>query len=428
MAEVVRARSTHDRFMGSVLVAKDDVVLFRESSGWANVEWRIPHTAATKFRLGSVTKQFTAAAILRLAEQGKLALDDPLSKFIPAAPETWRPVTLRQLLAHTGGVPSFTDQPDYRKWKLTSATPEDLMRHIADRPLEFPPGEKFKYSNTGYVLLGWVVELASGESYERFLRTQFFEPLGLEDTGYDSNRALLPQRAAGYIRGPKGLLNASFIDMHVPGAAGALYSTTGDMLRWTRALFGGKVLSAASLEQMTTPVRQNYAFGLTVATVKGRQVIAHSGGIDGFNSRVAYYPESKLTVVVLANVEGPEYTQIADDMAALAFGETVTLPAERTAVDVPAAVVQRYVGVYQLTPRITNTIRLTEGGLTTQLTGQPALPLVAESETKFFLRVVDAQVEFFSGADGRVSHLVQYQSGRQRQADRIDEGVPEVRP
>ncbi len=421
MSAVVKAQAANDRFMGSVLVAKDDTVIFQESAGWANIEWKIAHTPATKFRIGSVTKQFTAATILLLAERGKLTLDDPLSKWIPSAPETWKPVTVRQLLSHTGGVPSFTDISEYATNKLRPETPAQSIAHVADKPLEFTPGEKFKYSNSGFVLLGWIVEVASGQSYEAFLRENIFKPLGMNDSGYDSNTAVIPQRASGYVPGPNGPTNAPYIDMHVPHGAGALYSTTADLHRWAQGLFGGKLLSPASLEQMTTPVKGNYAFGLTVTTTKGRKVISHSGGIEGFNAQLAYYPESKITVVVLANNNGSPYTAIAEQLAALAFGEMVTLPAERREIEVPVAVLQNYVGVYQLNPRITNTIRLTDGHLTTQLSGQSPLPIFPESERKFFLKVVDAQVEFVTDEQGRVTHLVQYQGGRTQKAPRISD-------
>ncbi len=426
MGEVLKAQGAGDKFMGSVLVAKDGAVIFEQSSGWANVEWKIPNTAATKFRLGSVTKQFTAAAILLLEEKGKVKLDDPLSKFVPTAPETWKPVTVHQLLSHTSGVPSFTDLPGYKDWKLSPDTPAQTMARISDKPLDFTPGEKFKYSNTGYVLLGWIVELASGQSYEAFLREQIFKPLGMNDSGYDSNTAVIPQPASGYVPGRRGLTNAPYIDMHVPGGAGALYSTTGDLLRWTQGLFGGKLLSAASLEKMITPIKSNYAYGLGVTNSKGRKMITHNGGIEGFNSHLTYYPESKVTVTVLANINGQAINELARQLTALTFGETVTLAAERKEVEVSAAVLRRYVGVYQLNPKITNTIRLTDGQLTTQLPGQPELPIFPESERKFFLKVVDAQVEFVTDDQGRVTHLVQYQGGRTQKAERIAdmEGAP----
>ena len=243
MTAVLDAAAAGDKFMGSVLVAQDGAVLFEASRGWANLEWKLAHTPTTKFRIGSVTKQFTAAAILLLEERGKLSVEDPLSKYVPAAPEAWKRVTLRQLLNHTAGVPSFTDVPEYGTRKLSPETPAQTIAHLADKPLEFEPGAQFKYSNTGYVLLGWIVELVSGQSYGAFVREHLFQPLGMNDSGYDSNTAIIPQRAAGYVPGPGGLTNAPYVDMHVPHGAGALYSTAADLHRWTQGLFGGKVLS-----------------------------------------------------------------------------------------------------------------------------------------------------------------------------------------
>ena len=203
MSAIVKAQSANDRFMGSVLVAKNGAVLFAESVGWANLEWKIAHTPATKFRIGSVTKQFTAASILLLAERGKLSIDDSLGKFIPSAPEAWKPVTLRQLMSHTGGVPSFTDDPAYATNKLRPQTPAQTIAPISAKPLEFAPGEGYRYSNTGYVLLGWIIEIISGQSYETFLRENIFQPLGMNDSGYDSNREVIPQRAAATSPDPR---------------------------------------------------------------------------------------------------------------------------------------------------------------------------------------------------------------------------------
>jgi CubicO group peptidase (beta-lactamase class C family) len=425
MSAAVKARSAHDRFMGSVLVAKNDTVLFAESSGWANLEWKIPHTPATKFRIASVTKQFTAAGILLLAERGQLSIDDPLGKFIPSAPETWKPVTLRQLLSHTGGIPSFTEDPDYATNKLRPETPAQTMAHIAAKRLEFAPGERHKYTNTGYMLLGWIIEVVSGQSYETFLRENIFQPLGMNDSGYDSNTEVIPQRAAGYVRGPKGPTNAPYIDMHVPHAAGAIYSTPADLLRWTRALFAGKVLSAASLEQMTTPVKNNYAFGLDVRTIKGRKVISHNGGIEGFNAQLNYYPESQVTVVVLANINSPDAFELHSQLTALALGETVTLMAERKEIELPVAILQKYVGVYQLNEAIANSIRLVDGRLTTQVTNQGQSPMFPESEKAFFLKDIDVQMEFVTDEQGRVTELLMHQGGRTQKARRFSDTVIE---
>jgi CubicO group peptidase (beta-lactamase class C family) len=416
--EVVQAYSRDHHFMGSVLVAKDGAVVFEKSVGWANAEWNVPNSAATKFRLGSITKQFTAAAILLLEEQGKLKLDDPLSKLLPATPASWGSVTVRQLLTHTAGVPSITEAPDYGVWKLSPEGPAKSVAHLADKPLDFTPGERFHYSNTGYLLLGWMVEQASGQSYEAFLREHLFLPLGMQDSGYDSNAAVIPQRASGYMPGPDGFLNAPYIDMHVPGGAGALYSTTGDLLRWTQGLFGGHVLKPESLEQMTTPVEAGYGFGLFIGTRNGRKVISHGGGIEGFTSHLAYYPEGKVTIAVLANINGQAPEQIAQNLAAVEFGEAVKLATEHKVISVPRAALERFAGIYDLSPTFMLTITLAGDQLTCQATGQSAFPIFPEAETKFFVKAVDAQIEFFTDAGGAVTHLVLHQNGRDNRAVR----------
>lgn len=425
MGAAVKAQAAGKRFMGSVLVAKDGAVVFEASSGSANLEWEVPNSADTKFRIGSLTKQFTAAAILLLEERGQLKVEDPILPLIPSAPASWKAVTIHQLLNHTSGIPDFSNLPEQRVRQRSPATPEQIVRTFRDLPLEFEPGEKFKYSNSGYILLAFIIERVSGQSYEAFLRENIFIPLAMKDSGYDTNTTLLPKRAAGYLSGPGGLANAPYVDMHHPYGAGGLYSTTRDLLRWTTALFGGRVLSATALEKMITPGRNDNAYGLVVGTVEGRKLIRHGGMIEGFSSHLSYDPASKLTVVVLANVYGAAAAELANQLGALARGEKVILPGDRQTVDVPAATLQRYAGVYQLTPQITNTVRLTAGQLTTQLSGQPALPLFPESDRKFFLKVVDAQVEFVTDDQGRVTGLIQHQGGRTLQAPRISDTVVE---
>lgn len=423
LTEIVRAYAAGDRFMGSVLVAKGDTVLLSDSAGWADEMQKTANTADTRFRIGSLTKQFTAAAILLLQEQGKLSVDDSLARFVPDAPEAWRGITLRHLLTHTSGIPNFTSLPDYATWKAEPQTLAQLLERVRDRPLDFAPGEKFNYSNTGYVLLGWVVGLASGGDYATFLRDNVFLPLGMKDSGYEPDDPPIPPHARGFLPSASGPKPAGYINMQVPGGAGALYSTAPDLLRWTQGLFGGKVLSPASLELMTTPVKDGYAFGVGVSTVDGRKVISHAGAIDGFVSMLSYYPEEKLTVAVLANVMGAPLGELNRQLTEVALGRSVTLQSERKETSLPAATLQRYVGVYQLTPVVTNTVRLVDGQLTTQLSGQRALPLFPESEKKFFLKAVDAQVEFVADEQGRVTHLLQFQNGRTQNAPRIGDVV-----
>ena len=254
MEQIIQSYVADKKFMGSVLVAQDGKIRLDKGYGFANLEWNIPDSPATKFRLGSITKQFTAASILLLEERGKLKVEDPVKKHLPDAPAAWDKITIYNLLTHTSGIPSFTSFPDYRSTEATPTTPEQLVARFRDKPLNFQPGEKWEYSNSGYVLLGYLLEKISGQSYKDFVQENIFKPLAMNDSGYDSNSALIQRRASGYSPSRNGPVNAGYIDMTIPFSAGALYSTTNDLLRWEQGLFGGKVLSSASLQKNDNPV------------------------------------------------------------------------------------------------------------------------------------------------------------------------------
>ena len=422
MDQIVQSYVANKQFMGSVLVARGDQVLFSKGYGSANLEWQISDTPSTKFRLGSITKQFTAASILLLEERGKLKVEDPVKKYLPDAPAAWDKMTIFHVLTHTAGIPNFTNFPDYRSTEALATTPEKLVSRFRDKPLEFEPGEKWNYSNSGYVLLGYLIEKISGESYEAFVQKNIFTPLGMKDSGYDSNFAIIPRRATGYEPGPNGPVNAGFVHMSIPFAAGALYSTSEDILRWEQGLFGGKLLSAASLQKMTTPFKSDYAFGLQVHTVNGHRVIEHSGGIEGFSTMLAYYPDDKLTVVALANLAPAASGPIVSQLAVLAQGGTVTLQTERKEITVDPAVLARYVGAYRMAAGGDMLITLEGGQLNSQLTGQGVLPLFPESETMFFPKVVNAQIEFpATGPQGKATQLTLHQNGRDMVGTRLDD-------
>lgn len=412
MEQVVQSLVSDKQFMGTVLVAQDGKMLLDKGYGFANLEWEVPNSPTTKFRLGSITKQFTAAAIMLLEERGKLKVDDPVKKHMPDAPAAWDKITIFNVLTHTSGIPSFTSFPDYTSREAQAMTPQQLVDWFRDKPLDFEPGAKWSYSNSGYVLLGYLIEKISGQTYSDFVQQNIFTPLGMKDTGYDSNSTVIAHRAAGYESGKSGLKNAGFIHMSIPFSAGALYSTTEDLLRWEQGLFGGKVLKPESLTKMTTPFKQDYAFGLAVSTRNGRKAIAHGGGIEGFNTQLAYYPDDKLVVAVLANLNGPAAGQIAGKLAQVAHGEKVVLASERKEITVSPDILKQYVGSYEFTSTFIIAMTLEDGRLMTQATNQPKFPLFAESETSFFLKVVDAQVEFVKNDKGAVTGMVLHQNGR----------------
>jgi CubicO group peptidase (beta-lactamase class C family) len=421
--EEVHAKS----FMGAALVAKGDEVWLNKGYGSADLEWNQANSASTRFRLASVTKQFTAAAVLLLEERGKLSVNDPVKKYLTDAPSAWDAITLHHLLSHTSGVPNLTNLqqfPDYTATMGIKATPAQLIARFRDRPLDFPPGERFSYSNSGYILLGAVIEKVSGMSYAQFVQDNIFTPLGMKDSGYDVTEAILPQRAQGYERGapsptnPSGVTHAPFIHMSIPFSAGGLYSTTTDMLKWMQGLTGGKLLKSESVVRMTTPNKDGYAYGLSVRPLGGRKAYSHGGGIEGFNTFLVHYPESQVTVIVLANLNGPAAGSIARNLSAVAHGETVTLPSERKTVNVPLKVLESYVGTYRMAPDFAFTVTLEDGQLQVQATGQRKTALWPESESTFFPKVVEAKFEFVKDAAGKVTHLVLYQGGRQMKAIR----------
>jgi CubicO group peptidase (beta-lactamase class C family) len=414
MEQVTQSYVSAGTFMGTVLVARDGAVVVDKAYGMANVEWDVPNTTVTKFRLGSITKQFTAAAILLLEERGKLKLDDRVKSYLPDSPMAWDRITIFNLLTHTAGIPNFTASPDYNTIKLSARSADAAVASFRDRPLDFGPGEQMSYSNSGYLVLGAIIEKVSGQSYEKFVADQLFAPAGMTDSGYDSNSAIIKRRASGYVRTPAGFSNAGYLHMSIPHAAGALYSTTHDLLKWEQALFANRIVSKASLDRMITPFKNDYALGLTSTVVNGRRVIAHGGGIDGFNTHLAYYPESRTTVIVLSNVNGTVPGTLAGQLGALMHGEAVTLTAERKVITVPAGTLAKYAGAYELAPNAVMTITLEGESLMAQLTGQGRLPIFPQSETLFFLKAVDAQIEF--AADG--SSLVLQQNGRSTKAAR----------
>jgi CubicO group peptidase (beta-lactamase class C family) len=405
-------------FMGSVLVARGDDVLMSRAYGSADLEWDIANTPETRFRIGSLTKQFTAAAILLLEERGKLRVDDPVKMYLPDAPAAWDRITVFHLLTHTSGIPNFTAFPEYGSLKVMSTTIEKIVSTFRDKPLEFPAGEKFAYTSSGYLLLGYLIEKLGGQTYEQFVQDNIFTPLGMNDSGYDSNSRIILRRAAGYSHGSNGLVNTHYIDMSVPHAAGGLYSTTGDLLRWTRGLFGGKLLSPTSLAKMQTPFKNNFAMGLVVRAANGRRLIEHGGQIDGFNAKLDYYPETGLVVAVLANLNGPGAPEIARNLAAIVHGEPVVLSTQRKEIALSADVLARYTGTYDLTPTLGLIVTLVDGQLMVQFAGHPRFPLFAESETRFFVKIENAQLEFVKDAAGDVAYAILHRAGRDQKAVR----------
>jgi CubicO group peptidase (beta-lactamase class C family) len=409
-------------FMGAVLVAKDGKIVLEKGYGLANLEWDVPNTPDTKFRLGSITKQFTATAVLQLEEQGKLSLSDPISKYIPDCPEAWKAITVHHLMNHTSGIPSYTSFPDFGtpKFHRVPMSPLEIAMLSKDKPLEFQPGEGWRYNNTGYVLLGHIIEKASGMKYDAYLKQHVFEPLGLKDTGYDWTEPVMKRRASGYgyDAGQKSYRNGEFLDMSLPHAAGSLYSTVRDLFLWDRALAAGKLLKKETYTRMFTPGRSNYGFGWMITTDNGRARIGHGGGIHGFSTIINRYPEHDAVVIVLSNVQNGQAGVVGAKLANALFGEKVELPWERKAITLDSKIYERYVGEYQM-PQFRVTVAVEGGKLTLARAGQPSRQMSAESETRFFVSSMDGTFEFIPGPDGKASELVLRNGGNDTRGKRV---------
>jgi len=420
MDEVVSADADEGTFMGAALVAIGDDIVFDKAYGSANLEWNIANTPAAKFRIGSVTKQFTAASILLLKERGQIDLDAPVKTYWPGAPAAWDAITVRNLLQHTSGIPNVTNFDEFATVKFLPTTRDELIARFADKPLEFAPGEKWEYSNSGYILLSAIVEEVSGQDYADFVKANIFDPLGMADTAIDVNADIVPRRASGYSPSDDGIVNAEYVNMDIPTGAGALYSTTHDLLEWQRGLFGGTVLQPSSLAAMTDPgieamAGATYGLGVLRTDDEDGTTVWHGGGIEGFNAMLMHDPDRDITVVVLANLNGGQASDLGRSLLQLARGGEVILPSERAATETDIAALDAYEGTYALSPSFKIKVFVEDGKLMTQATGQSAFELFAQegAEDFFFLKVVDAQLRFNRDDAGDVASLTLYQNGQE---------------
>jgi CubicO group peptidase (beta-lactamase class C family) len=317
-------------FNGAALVAENGKVIFKKGFGLADFEWKIPNAPDTKFRLGSITKQFTATLILQLVEEGKLSLDTTLARaLLYYRQDTGARVTVHHLLSHTSGIPSYTSQPNF--FKDVSRDPyevKDFVLKFCSGDLEFDPGTTFRYNNSGYFLLGAIVEQLTGKTYAQVLKERVLDPVGLHATGYDLGSPLIEKRAHAYERSLLGVRNAPYLDMSLPYAAGALYSTVEDLYLWDQALYSDKVLPSAAKERMFKPNLEKYGYGWGIETrpigpgKADRQTIGHGGGINGFNTLISRVPEDRQLVVLLNNTGGTNLDLMFTGVTDILYGRT----------------------------------------------------------------------------------------------------------
>jgi CubicO group peptidase (beta-lactamase class C family) len=336
--ELMRLYNEYGQFNGSVLVAENGKVIFKKGFGMANMEWEVPNQPDTKHRLGSVTKQFTAMLILQLVEEGKLNLNVPITTYLPDYPkETGDIITIHHLLTHTSGIPNFTSFPNYQKeLSKNSYNLKALIKIFSDSSLQFKPGEKFTYSNSGYLLLGAIIEKVSGKPYEQILHEKILNPLKMNNTGYDHHETILKNRASGYEKNENKFRNADYIDMSVPFSAGALYSTVEDLYLWDQALYNETLLPSNTRDLLFKPyvntMGASYGYGWFVIktpignTSDSVKVIGHIGGINGFNTSIQRIPSDKHLIVLLNNTGGAALIEMTTAIINILYNTSYAMP------------------------------------------------------------------------------------------------------
>lgn len=512
----------------AVRIDKGGETVLRKGYGMADLELGVPIEPGMVFRLGSITKQFTGAAVLLLAQEGKLDLSATVGEVLPGYTGPAAPVTVHQLLTHTGGVPSYTDSPDYVAHMREDVTVEQMIDRFRGTALDFDPGTDWHYSNSGYFLLGRMIEELSGTSYEEFVERRIFEPLGMSRTRYGNVAEVVPGRVEGYEGAPGDWRNASYLSMTQPYSAGSLLSTVDDLARWDEALEKGEILTPELRELLWTPAEladgrsTGYGYGFAVDDYQGHRLIQHGGGINGFLTQMIRVPEEDVFVAVFSNTTGIQpgpsglaFEAVArvlgvplDDRPAVAvapetldeyvgvyriearggeeqvrvvtregdqlftqrsggaklpvefsaadrffYPDSLTtgrfergeggdvagmwldppagpeehaiktdrpIPPEREAVDLDPALLDRYVGTYELVPGFEIEVTREGGQLHAQATGQPRFEIYPESEARFFLKVVDAVIEFHGIDDGQAAAITLHQGGREMPGKRID--------
>ncbi|WP_442508497.1 serine hydrolase [Novipirellula sp. SH528] len=410
----------------SLLVARDGKVIYRRAIGLANLEDSIPVTAKTKFRIGSITKQFTAAAILRLVAENKLALDDTLDQFLPDFPRG-NEITIHQLLNHTSGIPSFTETEKFWQGVTQPTTESEVIASFSQLPLAFEPGTQFHYNNSGYFLLGYIVGQVSGKSFGDYLQETFFKPLRMTDTGIHSPNLNLEHEAHGYSLEDDEFKPALNWHMSQVDGAGAMYSTVDDLMLWNEAIFAGQVLTSELRKKAFTPYQNSYGYGWSIGKHRGLRTIGHNGGLNGFVSSLIRYPDQNLTVIALHNAS-PSISEMTPVTVTRKIAE-LFLDAEmeppvihQVDTKVTPEILARYVGRYDYGAAIL-VVTLDDGHLFAQLTGQGKAEIFPSSETEFFWKIVEASVAFQVNAEGLCTGAKHTQNGHTMDVSRLPDHV-----
>ncbi|NHZ96326.1 serine hydrolase [Massilia sp. CCM 8734] len=410
----------------TVIVTQDGKTVLRKAYGMADVSKGTRMTPDMAMRLGSITKQFTAVGILMLVDEGKLALDDDVSKVLPEYPTRGKRITIEHLLAHTSGIVSFTSKPAFSATDGRDRTVAEMIDTFKNDALEFEPGTRWAYNNSGYFLLGAVIEKLSGQTYARFMEERIFTPLEMRHTAYEGHERSSGPRAAGHSKGWFGrVTTAKPISMTQPYAAGALVSTVDDLARWDAAISAGKLLKPATWQKAHTSAvladgkPTNYGYGWQVGKLRGVPLVAHDGGIDGYSTSALRLPQQKVYVAVLSNTDAPKIQpdMVASKAAAIAIGNPFP---DFKAVKVDNALLDAYAGTYRIDATATRSFKRDDGKLIMQRTNRDPVTLTPYANDSFFMPASLTTFVFARNAKGEVSHVLVHSQGSDMINQRVD--------
>jgi D-alanyl-D-alanine carboxypeptidase len=427
--DILSAKFPADAPGVAVIAVKDGRVVLRKAYSLANLEIRTAMRPEMVFELGSVTKQFTSTAILMLAERGKLSLTDDIRKYFPDYPEKGARISIENLLTHTSGIKSYTEDPKWPPLWRQDLTPQQVIDLTKDEPLEFAPGTRWTYNNTGYTMLGVIIEKVSGLSYAEFIRRNIFEPLGMSHSLYGSFTALIPNRASGYTRGDKGWENAPYLSMMQPYAAGSLMSNVDDLAAWDAAVSSGKLLAKSSWDRAFTGFKlangedTRYGYGWQLNAYEGHSIIHHGGGIPGYATETLRMPQDRVYVAALSNSDDPP--------VGMEFAATVVASAligkphrEPSPVALSDALLDTYVGVYRIDNNTTRSILREGSRIFTQRTGATKTEIFPSAEGEFFMKGSFQRLLFVKDGSGRIVEVISLSGGNREVARKIDKPAP----
>lgn len=417
--ELLNAYSSQNKLNGVVLVAQKGKVIYQKGFGYRNAEEKIPNDVNSIFQIGSITKQVTAAVIMQLQQEGKLSVQDKLSKYFPGFVNGDK-ITIENLLTHTSGIYNYTNDTVIMKNDITKHySQEQMLTLFKSYPSDFEPGTKWNYSNSGYSILGYIIDKVEGKPYEKVVRDRIFQPLGMAHSGFDFTDLSSSDKTKGYFSLNPKPIPAPIVDSTIAYSAGAVYTTLGDWYKWERSISTDKILTPASWKTVFTPFKNKYGYGWGIDSLYGRLTTAHGGGIHGYTSFIVRFPQDETVVIAFDNSSSNALSAISKSVAAILFDQQYEIPVAKKEIKLDSNTLKQYIGEYQLTPAFTITISLGENGLKGQATGQPAFDLFAEKENVFFLKVVEAKVEFVKDANGNITELILDQNGRQSRGKKI---------